>query len=87
MIIDLEEIRQAKLVRSPGNDGPEICTLRGKIEMLEVEIAGLQMVATGLRADFERECRRVNEIMAALLGITADKLDDQAGAPPCVYRG
>jgi hypothetical protein len=75
MIIDLNESRhRAKLARSPRNDGPEIGTLTGKIEMLEVEIAGLQMVATGLRADFERECRRVNEIMVALLSMTADKM-------------
>jgi hypothetical protein len=76
--IDLSEIQYKRLpARSPGGHRADIDALNGRIQMLQAELARLevensciQASAAGHRADFERERDRSDAIMAEALRLT-----------------
>jgi redox-regulated HSP33 family molecular chaperone len=51
-------------------------TLKASIEVLQMELAKVEALASGRRADFECECERerANAFMAELLRMTADTM-------------
>jgi chromosome segregation ATPase len=73
--VDLAEIQHKALPgRSPGDHQAVITSLKARIEVLQTEIARLEAVATGHRADFERERDRTDRLMAEMLKATADTM-------------
>jgi chromosome segregation ATPase len=71
--IDLAEVQHRALpARSPGGHQAVIAALKAKIETLQAEIARLEAVAAGHRADFERERDRADRVMSELLKATSD---------------
>jgi hypothetical protein len=76
--VDLSEIQYKRLpARSPGGHRADIDALNARIEMLQTELARLevensciQASAAGHRADFERERDRSDTIMAEALRLT-----------------
>jgi len=66
--IDLTEIQHKALpARSPGGPQAIIASLKAKIETLQNEIARLEALAAGHRADFERERDRADHLLAEVL--------------------
>src|ERR1700730_17139121 len=58
--VDLSEINHKPLAaRAPADLHPVIASLKGRIEVLQMELAKIEVLASGHRADFEREraCR------------------------------
>jgi chromosome segregation ATPase len=73
--VDLAEIQHKPLpARSPGGHQAAIASLKAKIETLQKEIARLDAVAAGHRADFEYERTRADALMAEVLNATADTM-------------
>ena len=71
--VDLAEIQHKALpARSPGGHQAVIASLKAKIETLQAEIARLEALAAGHRADFERERDRADRLMTELLKATGD---------------
>jgi len=71
--VDLNEITHKPMTaRSPANHHPITAALKGRIEVLEAELAKVQALAAGHRADFERERERFDGLMAELLRSTLD---------------
>jgi len=76
--VDLSEIQYKRLpARSPGGHRADIDALNARIQMLQAELARLevenscmQASAAGHRADFERERDRSDTIMAEALRLT-----------------
>jgi hypothetical protein len=76
--VDLSDIQYKRLpTRSPGSHRADIDALNARIEMLQAELARLevengciQASAAGHRADFERERDRSDTIMAEALRLT-----------------
>ena len=76
--VDLSDIQYKRLpTRSPGGHRADIDALNARIEMLQAELARLevenrciQASAAGHRADFERERDRSDTIMAEALRLT-----------------
>jgi len=76
--VDLTEIQYRRLpARSPGGQRADIDALNARIQMLQSELAQLevennciQATAAGHRADFERERDRSDTIMAEALRLT-----------------
>jgi hypothetical protein len=76
--VDLSEIQYKRLpARSPGGHRADIDALNARIEMLQAELARLEVEnscmhasAAGHRADFERERDRSDTIMAEALRLT-----------------
>jgi hypothetical protein len=76
--VDLSEIQYKRLpARSPGGHRADMDALNARIEMLQAELARLevenscmQASAAGHRADFERERDRSDTIMAEALRLT-----------------
>lgn len=63
--VDLAEISHSPTPRVPQpQDG---LAQKQKIEALQAELAEMEAVARGHRADFERECERTNKLLAELL--------------------
>jgi chromosome segregation ATPase len=60
--------------RSPAGDRPITATLKARVEALQAELTKIEALATGHRADFERERERADRLMAELLRATADTL-------------
>ena len=50
---------------------PIIASLKARIEMLQMELVKIEALASGHRADFERERERADALMAELLKVTA----------------
>jgi predicted nucleic acid-binding Zn-ribbon protein len=44
-----------------------VTALKHEIESLQAELTDMEAVASGHRADFERECERTNKLLAELL--------------------
>jgi hypothetical protein len=77
--VDLAEIRHTAMpVRSPAGRQPKAAALKAKIKALQAELAKLDAVASGHRADFERERDRADRLMAEFLRATADIMTYQA---------
>jgi hypothetical protein len=73
--VDFAEINHAPLpARSPGGHQAGAAALKAKVETLQAELAKIEAVAGGHRADFERERDRADKLMAELLRMTADAM-------------
>ena len=73
--VDLSEINHKPLAaRAPADLHPVIASLKGRIEVLQMELAKIEVLASGHRADFERERERADALMAELLKMTADAM-------------
>jgi hypothetical protein len=51
-----------------------VTALKQKIESLQAELIEAKAVASGHRADFERECERTNKLLAELLKTTSESI-------------
>ena len=70
--VDLSEINHKPMpARSPAHH-PITAAFKARIEVLEAELAKLETLAAGHRADFERERERFDGLMAELLRSTMD---------------
>jgi hypothetical protein len=73
--VDLSEINHKPLpARSPSDHHPITARLKASIEVLQMELAKVEALASGHRADFERERERADALMAELLKMTADAM-------------
>jgi hypothetical protein len=71
--VDLNEINHKPMpTRSPAGQHPITAALKARIEVLEAELAKLETLAAGHRADFERERERFDGLMTELLRATLD---------------
>ena len=73
--VDLSEINHKPLpARSAGDYQPVTARLKASIELLQTELAKVEALASGHRADFERERERADALLAELLKMTADAM-------------
>ena len=72
--VDLTEISHSPIARQPqAQAGHQAVTaLKQKIESLQAELIEAKAIASGHRADFERECERTNKLLAELLKTTSE---------------
>src|SRR3954470_22712518 len=72
--VDLTEISHSPISRPPQPQAGQqlISALKQKIESLQAELLEAKTVASGHRADFERECERTNKLLAELLKTTSE---------------
>ena len=68
--VDLSEINH----KPPGDHQSVTARLKANIEVLQVELAKVEALASGHRADFERERERADTLMVELLKMTADAM-------------
>ena len=75
--VDLTEISHSPIARAPQVPAgqQQIAALKQKIESLQAELIEAKTIASGHRADFERECERTNKLLAELLRATSDSSD------------
>ncbi len=71
--VDLAEIHHTPRPRQHGENG-EPAPPAAKLTALQAEIARLESVAAGHRADFERERERADRLMVELLQATAETM-------------
>jgi hypothetical protein len=74
--VDLTEINHSPVARAPQAPAGHqaVTALKQKIETLQAELAEMEAVARGHRADFERECERTNKLLAELLKSSVETL-------------
>jgi hypothetical protein len=73
--VDLAELTHKPMrARSPRGDHPITATLKGRVKTLQEELVKIETLASGHRADFERERERAESLMVELLRATADAL-------------
>ena len=74
--IDLTEISHSPASRGPQTQaGHQVVTaLNQKIETLQAELIDMEAIASGHRADFERECERTNKLLAELLKASSETM-------------
>ncbi|SDS25636.1 hypothetical protein [Bradyrhizobium canariense] len=74
--VDLTEITHSPVSRGPqAQAGHQVVTaLNQKIETLQAELIEMEAIASGHRADFERECERTNKLLAELLKASAQTM-------------
>jgi len=74
--VDLSEINHSPVPRASQAPGGHqaVAGLKQKIEALQAELAEMEVVARGHRADFERECERTNKLLAELLKSSVETL-------------
>ena len=74
--VDLTEISHSPIARPPqARPGDQlVASLKQKIEQLQAELVEAKTVASGHRADFERECERTNKLLAELLKATSEHM-------------
>lgn len=72
--VDLAEISHSPLSRVPqAQAGHQAVTdLTQKIEAMQAELVEMEAIASGHRADFERECERTNKLLAELLKASSE---------------
>ena len=71
--VDLNEINHKPMpARSPSDRYPIIASLTARVETLQAELAKVEAVADGHRADFERERERLDRLMVELLRSTME---------------
>jgi response regulator RpfG family c-di-GMP phosphodiesterase len=70
--VDLAEISHSPVPRVA--QPPLGLAQKQKIEALQAELAEMEAVARGHRADFERECERTNKLLAELLKTTTEAM-------------
>ena len=71
--VDLTEIRYKPRPRA-GSKPAEVTLLAAKVTGLQAEIARLEAIAAGHRADFERERERADRLVVELLQATAETM-------------
>jgi hypothetical protein len=71
--VDLAEIRHTPRPRA-GSKPAEVALLAAKVTGLQAEIARLEAVAAGHRADFEHERERADRLVVELLQATAETM-------------
>src|SRR5215469_13949124 len=59
--VDLAEISHSPVPRAM--QPPPGAALKQKIDALQAELADMEAIARGHRADFERECERTNKLL------------------------
>src|SRR5882757_2681613 len=74
--VDLTEISHSPISRPPqAQAGQQLVTaLKQKIEALQAELLETKAIASGHRADFERECERTNKLLAELLKASSETM-------------
>src|ERR1700686_4163598 len=74
--IDLTEISHSPVSRGPqAQAGHQVVTaLNRKIATLQAELIEMEAIASGHRADFERECERTNKLLAELLKASSETM-------------
>ncbi|HZR88894.1 MAG TPA: hypothetical protein VFB02_18945 [Bradyrhizobium sp.] len=74
--VDLSEINHSPVPRASQAPGGHqaVAGLKQRIEALQAELAEMEVVARGHRADFERECERTNKLLAELLKASVETL-------------
>src|SRR6202163_2330402 len=74
--VDLTEISHSPVSRGPqAQAGHQVVTaLSQKIETLQAELIEMEAIASGHRADFEKECERTNKLLAELLKGSAETM-------------
>ncbi len=74
--IDLAEISHSPLSRVPqAQAGHQVVTdLTQKIETMQAELIEMEAIASGHRADFEREYERTNKLLAELLKASSETM-------------
>jgi hypothetical protein len=74
--IDLAEISHSPLSRGPqAQAGHQVVTdLTQKIETMQADLIEMEAIASGHRADFERECERTNKLLAELLKASSETM-------------
>jgi hypothetical protein len=74
--VDLTEINHSPISRPPQAQSgqQQIAALKQTIESLQAELIEAKAVASGHRADFERECERTNKLLAELLKSTSESI-------------
>jgi hypothetical protein len=74
--VDFTEISHSPASRGPQTQaGHQVVTaLNQKIETLQAELIDMEAIASGHRADFERECERTNKLLAELLKASAQTM-------------
>src|ERR1700720_4960904 len=87
--VDLSEINHKPIpARSSADHHPIIASLKTRTEVLQMELAKVEALASGHRADFERERERADALMAELLKVTAAAMAaKEAGARAAGARG
>ena len=72
--VDLTEISHSPISRPPQAPAGQqlVNALKQKIERLEAELLEAKAIASGHRADCERECERTNKLLAELLKATSE---------------
>jgi hypothetical protein len=85
--IDLTEISHSPVSRgSQAQAGHQVVTaLNRKIETLQADLIEMEAIASGHRADFERECERTNKLLAELLKASAQTM--AAGEKAALLEG
>ncbi|NOJ43149.1 hypothetical protein [Bradyrhizobium australiense] len=74
--VDLSEFSHSPISRQPQTQGGHqvVTALKQKIETLQTELAEMKVIASGHRADFERECERTNKLLAELLKVSTESV-------------
>ena len=74
--VDLAEISHSPVARPPqAPAGHQVVTaLKEKIETLQAELIETKAIASGHRADFERECERTNKLLAELFRVSTESM-------------
>src|SRR5207253_8551956 len=69
--VDLSEFSHSPIPRQPqAQTGHQlVAALKLQIESLQSDLAEMKVIASGHRADFERECERTNKLLAELLKV------------------
>jgi hypothetical protein len=72
--VDLSEFSHSPIPRQPqAPAGHQVVTaLKQQIESLQTDLAEMKVIASGHRADFERECERTNKLLAELLKVSTE---------------
>jgi hypothetical protein len=68
--VDLSEISHSPVPRArqaPAGHQAAAAALQEKIQTLQADLIEMETIASGHRADFERECERTNKLLAELL--------------------
>lgn len=74
--VDLTEFSHTPITRQPQAQAghQEVTALKQRIETLQTELADMKVIASGHRADFERECERTNKLLAELLKVSTESM-------------
>jgi len=67
--VDLTEISHSPVSRGPRAPAGHqaVTALKEQIQTLQADLIEMEAIASGHRADFERECERTNKLLAELL--------------------